>query len=333
MQKQGEWSQRKVWLGCLAPAGLAVLLRLSAELVPADQPWGHMVHSICLMAPRWLALLTPLMCLRVAWGSGARALPGAIALLALPLIGLPGWDSGRPGVRVLVANVNAYTGQPVGLSEAIAALEPDVVVQVEARSRSIPGMVTVAHNFDRRLERPSHATAVFCRPPTVCEGLITQEIGSRTKFMPIGLVRVDERFCVVGIHGPPPVPIDASGLQPYMDRVARSIRSGRMAEDWGPCREGDPALVAGDMNAVPGSWAARTLAPTGLRDLLKYQGLFAISWPFGGDTLNLPTLQLDHMYAGALVVDDVHMVSLPGADHRGVWGRVSLPEAPASPLR
>jgi len=48
------------------------------------------------------------------------------------------------------------------------------------------------------------------------------------------------------------------------------------------------------------------------------------------DTLNLPTLQLDHLYAGDLEIDGISLVTLPGADHRGVMGRVSL-RTPAGP--
>lgn len=321
-----------MWLGCLAPALLAVVLRGLAEAMPSDQTWGHMVHSICLMSAPWLALVTPLVCMRVAWGSGARRVPFIIGVLALPLIGVPGWDSGKPGVTILVANVNAYTGQPDGLAEAAAELSPDVFVQVEARSRVVPGMTALAQNFDVPMPRPSHATAVFCKPTIACESLVTEEIGSRTKTMPLGLVRVQGQFCLMALHGPPPVPLDASGLQPYMDRVAAAIANGRMSKDWGPCRVGDPVVVAGDMNAVPGSWAARTLRDRGLTDEFRYQGLFAISWPFGGDTLNLPTMQLDHLYSGAVEVDGAKMVSLPGADHRGVWGRIS-PSTPVDPSR
>lgn len=328
--RREEWTKTSVALACLAPALLALLLRAIGELVPSEETWGHVLHSVCLMAPRWLALLTPLICLRVAWGSGAKRVPALIAVLALPCIGLPGWDTGRPGISILVANVNAYTGEPEGLAEAVAALEPDVMVQVEARARAIPGMLMHADNFDRPMPRPSHATAVFCRPEIQCEALVTEGIGSRTKTMPLALVRVAEKFCLMGIHGPPPVPLDASGLQPYIDRMAASIDQGRMLKDWGPCRVGDPVVVAGDMNAVPGSWAARTLVGEGLRDVLKYRGLFAISWPFGGDTLNLPTLQLDHLYAGDVEVDGAKMLSLPGADHRAVWGRISV-DTPAGP--
>jgi endonuclease/exonuclease/phosphatase (EEP) superfamily protein YafD len=328
--EQPQWTSTRVWLGCLGLGALALVLRVLGEVVPADQSWGHIAHSICLMAPRWLALLTPLVCLRVAWGSGQRLVPALIGLLALPLAGIPQWDGGRPGVKILVANVNAYTGQTEGLSEAVAAIAPDVMVQVEARARTIPGMRSLANNFDRPLSRPSHATAVFCRPELRCESEVTPEIGSARKHMPIGLVRVEQMFCLIALHGPPPVPIDASGLQPYMDRVARAISEGRMSEDWGPCKQGDPVVVAGDMNAVPGSWAARTLDDTGTRDMLGSMGLFAISWPMGGDTLNLPTLQLDHLYAGDLEIDGISLVTLPGADHRGVMGRVSL-RTPAGP--
>jgi len=246
------------------------------------------------------------------------------------LAGIPVWDGGMPGVRILVANVNAYTGQPEGLGAAVEALNAEVFVQVEARARVVPGMRSVADNFDRPMPSPSHATAVFCRPEVSCEAAVTEEIGSQTMTMPIALVRVAEQFCVLGLHGPPPVPLDPSGLQPYMKRVAEAIDAGRMVRPWGPCLAGDPVVVAGDFNSVPGSWATRHLEGKGLKDLLEHMGLFAISWPVGGDTLNFPTLQLDHLLVGPVQVDGVELVRLPGADHRGVMARVSA-GTPAGP--
>jgi len=246
------------------------------------------------------------------------------------MVGMPRVDGGAPGVRILVANVNAYTGHPEGLGDAVAALAPDVFIQVEARSREIPGMRALAHNHDRPMSRPSHATSVFCRPEIQCDSVITEGIGSPSMTMPVGLVRVQESFCLIGLHGPPPVPLDPSGLQPYVDRIAGVISQGRLSEKWGPCLQGDPVVVAGDMNAVPGSWAARTFDGLGLSDELASMGLFAISWPVGGDTLFFPTLQLDHLLTGAVEIDGVRLVQLPGADHRGVYGRVSL-GTPAAP--
>ncbi len=329
---QREWSIIGVWAGCLSLGGVALVLRVAGELVPSDQTWGHVVHSIFLMSPRWLALLTPLVCLRVAWGSGKRLVPILVATLALPLAGIPPYDGGKPGVRILVANVNAYTGQTEGLGAAVAQLKPDVFVQVEARARSIPGMRALDHNFDRPKARPSHATAIFCRPELSCEAMVTEEVGSPSQTMPIGLVRVADTFCMIALHGPPPVPLNPTGLQPYMDLVADHIEEGRMARPWGPCRTGDPAVVAGDMNAVPGSWAIRTLGKSGLKDLMMPMGLFAISWPVGGDTLYFPTLQLDHIFAGPISVDGVGLVTLPGADHRGVTARISV-DTPGAPSR
>ncbi len=329
---QREWTSIRVWAGCLSLGAVAVVLRGVGELVPPDQTWGHVAHSICLMSPRWLALLTPLVCLRVAWGSGRRVVPVLVGLVSLPLAGIPYWDSATPGTRILVANVNAYTGQTEGLGAAVAALQPDVFIQIEARARTIPGMRALEHTIDRPMPRPSHATAIFCRPEVDCESLVTEEIGSSTKTMPIGLVRVAGTFCLIGLHGPPPVPLDPSGLQPYMDLVADHIQEGRLVRPWGPCRTGDPVVVAGDMNAVPGSWAARALDGRGLRDHFGSMGIFAISWPVGGDTLFFPTLQLDHLFAGPLTVDGVALVSLPGADHRGVMARISA-GTPAAPSR
>jgi endonuclease/exonuclease/phosphatase (EEP) superfamily protein YafD len=318
VEQRAKWTQSRVLLMCALPAALSVAGVGLAECVPLDAVWGHLVHAIGWMAPRWLMLLTPLWCLRVGLASGRRWLPAVVGLLALPLAGMPLGEPPAQGLRVLVGNVNAYTAEPEGLAAAIARTRADVVIQVEARAFDIPGYTLVADNRHDVLPRPSYVSAVFCRQGIACEGAVSEQFGSRTKKMPVALARLPDGVCVFGMHAPPPVPLDATGLQPHMERVASYVEEGMMVRPWGPCRRGDPVVIAGDLNAVPGSWATRALSDTGLRDHLAYWGLFALSWPFGGDILTFPVFQLDHLYAGPVQLSGVELLRLPGADHRAI---------------
>jgi len=322
VQPDSKVSDRKIHLLVLLPFILALLLRGVGELFPPDEVWGHMGHSIGLSAWPWLFLLAPLWALIGRWRFGRWTRSMTVACLALPLAGIPyGPDSGE-GRPIFVANVNAYTAGRVDLAQALADVGADVVIEVEARAQQIPGMDRVAHNFDEQVSRPSHYSAVYCRPGVRCEGAITEEFGARGMVMPLALVRVEQEFCLMGTHGPPPVPFNIAGLIPYMERIAGTIDAGRMNSDWGPCLTGDPVIVAGDMNAVPGSWATRPFNGRGLTDPTRFNGVFATSWPSGGDWLNLPLMQLDHVWVGAINVGDVRNVRLPGSDHQGVFFRI-----------
>ena len=306
----------------LIPFILAAVFRGLGELFPVDEVWGHMGHSICLSAWPWLFAFAPLWAV-VGWRRFGRWTHSmTVACLAAPLAGLPYSPDSGEGRPVLVANVNAYTAGRIDLAEALAELGADVVIEVEARAQQVPGMVRLAHNFDETVSRPSHYTAVYCRPDVACEAGITEEFGARGMVMPLALVRIDSEVCLMGTHGPPPVPFNIAGLIPYMQRIAGTIAGGRMSTDWGPCREGDSVIVAGDMNAVPGSWATRPFNGKGLTDPTRFHRLFATSWPSGGDWMNLPLMQLDHIWVGDVEVGDVRNVRLPGSDHQGVFFRL-----------
>jgi endonuclease/exonuclease/phosphatase (EEP) superfamily protein YafD len=306
----------------LLPLVLAVVLRVAGELFPPDEVWGHMGHSIGLSAWPWLCLFAPLWALLARYRSGRWTKSMYLAIAVAPLAGIPPLPDSGEGRPVLVANVNAYMAGRTDLQNAMADLQADVVIQVEARVKEIPGMVALAHNFDAQVSRPSHYTAAFCVEEASCTSSITEEFGYGAMVMPMALVRVADQVCVMGVHGPPPVPFNIEGLLPYMRKIAESIEQGRLREDWGACRKGDPVIVAGDMNAVPGSWAIREFKGRGLRNMTAWRGVWATSWPSGGDWINLPLMQLDHVWAGDVEVGDVRTVRLPGSDHQGLFFRI-----------
>ncbi len=306
----------------LAPLFLAVVLRAVGELFPSDEVWGHMFHSVCLSAWPWLCLFSPL------WAMWARVRTKRwtwsmfIGIAVLPLAGFPFLPDSGQGQPILVANVNAFIAERHPLAEAMAAVEADVVIEIEARARQIPGMVRVADNFGEQVSRPSHYTAIYCKTGVQCEGGITEEFGANNMVMPLALVRLDPGVCLMGPHGPPPVPFNIEGLMPYMKRIASSIDDGRLTMDWGPCHHGDSVIIVGDMNAVPGSWATRPFNGKGLRDKMAGHGVFATTWPSGGDWINLPLMQLDHLWVGDVEVGDQRTLRLPKSDHQGIFFRI-----------
>ena len=321
------WAPRRPLLALALPGLFAAFFLVIGPLWPTGHVVGYVLHALSLAAPRWCVWLWPLWSVGLALRVPALA-PGALvgALLGVALAGDPGADPdpGR-GWRVVSSNVNAYSPEgPEGVSEALGALAADVVLIIEKRPEEIPGMRRAADNFAVEVPRPSHHTAAFCRDGLACEAVITEEFGSETSKMPLALVRLPDGICLFGIHSPPPAPYDPSGLLPYLQRVAAALSGGRVAADWGPCRAGDPAVVAGDLNTIPRSEAYRTLLRgTGLRDALASRGVYAASWPSGGGWPDIPFFQLDHLLPGDVDVWAERVRRVPGADHKALVFRVA----------
>ena len=316
------WPWSRVVLVLFAPVMLAVASRLIAPALPDDHVWIHAAKAGLLTLPRWAM---------AAWGPWGLLLTVRVRALLAPsvILGLFGLVvSGEPlsdlpldGFKIVTSNVNTYGEDPTpgATAEALAALGADVLVTLERRPEAIPGMVRKADDFDDPMPRQSHASAVFCRPGFDCEAEVTEQIGSDTMKMPVALVRVQREMCLLGIHAPPPAPYDPTGIGPYIAEVARHLADGRLSMDWGPCKAGDPALVSGDMNAVPLSTAWRTLESCcGLTAPLYEHGIFAASWPAGGGWPDAPFFSIDHVFAGAVEVSGLRLTRIPGTDHKAL---------------
>lgn len=314
---------RGAWALLAAPPLAALLCLALAPLLPADEVWPAAIASGLWSAPPWLGAVWALIALRfylyhkhLAWPAACAA--AGVALTGMPLSFLP--DAPAHGLVIVSANVNAYSPDldPAPMEAALGALGADVVLTFEKRALHIPGMTRVADNLDADLPAISHVTALFCRDGLRCDAVVTEEIGTPTWKMPVGLIRLDASLCILAVHGPPPAPVDARGILAYAREVAGAIADGRMRRAWGPCRAGDGALVVGDLNAVPGSPAHRILAEAGLRDALAGTGMWGTSWPAGGGWPNLPFFRLDQVLAGAVEVGGIRHQRIPGTDHLAI---------------
>lgn len=313
---------------CAAPAALAGLCRGLAWPMPQDSIAGQIVQSGLLSAMGPLFVLGALTSLTTGLLRGPPALwlPALLAyLLALGPPPLP--PAEEEGLRVVSANLDAFSEGPPGAAEALAALQADVVITIERRVEEIAGLSRVADNHAVPMKRPSHGTAIFCRPGLPCEAAVSPEFGSPTFVMPLGLLRVpvptadgsSRPACILGLHAPPPAPLDPSGLLPYVRRVAEAVVDGRMARQWGPCLAGDPVLAMGDFNHVRGTPANRLLRGAGLHRSEWGRAPWHASWPAGGGWPNLPFFELDQAMAGPdLEIRSLQRHRIPGADHKAL---------------
>lgn len=312
--------------GFILPLLGALCSGATSGVFPEDVLYLSAARSVMLTLPRYLLLIW------IPWSLWVlikhRHWFGGVALaLGLGAMGLPAWlPDGEGGLVVVGANVQAYSDVVTELEQALADLDADVVITMEQRGERIPGMARVADNYDRDLPKTSHGTAVYCRKGILCRAEVTEEFGAIPGcVMPIALVRAQASVCVVGIHAPPPAPVCADGLRPYVREITSHLAEGRVSEDWGPCSEGDPVLVVGDLNYVPNSRVHRELLATGLSDPASTHGVWAATWPAGGGWPDLPFFRLDQfLVSDALSVDGLRYVRLPDADHKAVRGRVHV---------
>ena len=222
------------------------------------------------------------------------------------------------GLRVASTNLDAFATEGADLEDALGAVDADVLWTIERRAEAIPGMRRVADNFDRDLQKPSWGLAAFCREGLTCRAWIADLVGHPSCPMPMGTVTVDD-LCILSLHLPPPVTVCNEGRDDYMEVVDDVLWGGRIARDVGTCTKGQRALVIGDLNSTPGMWIHRDLVARGFRDLFKWHGAWASTWPAGGGYPKLPITQLDHAFAGETVaIEGVETFAIPGSDHRGL---------------
>lgn len=301
-----------------------------ADLLPLTSIRLWAAAAVLWMAPPWLCAAGVVWALAVGLWQGRVLVGAGVALGLAGFAGLPlglRFRAAEEGLSVFTTNVNAFS--PADRPEDRLALEArlagegaDVVLVLEKRPLALPGYLRAADNFERDLPRISHGTAVFCREGLACDAWVSDEFGSETSVMPIGLVRVQGGLaapvCLGALHAPPPVPKDWTGHLPHIEAIASRIANGRLSAAWGPCEAGDPIVLSGDLNAVPRSVGYRRLRSAGLSDPLEGSGVFAATWPGGGGWPNAPYFQLDHVLVGAVGVAGVRIGAVDGADHRAL---------------
>ena len=137
---------------------------------------------------------------------------------------------------IAVFNVNAFNGHEEELENYLGMLDVDLLVMIEKRAEQIPGMQRVHDDFQEKRPKISHNNAVFCKKDQVCSVWISDEIGSPNMSMPYLLMRLQSihqrNICLIGVHAPPQVPIDASGMKPYIRKLIPFMNNGKVQKEW-----------------------------------------------------------------------------------------------------
>ena len=301
------------------PPTAASLCLLIGWFMPANSVWTYGIQAVLLSAWPWWMLIWGMLWIGAALRWGWRWSVGIVCLLCcgIPPVG----PSVEQGTGVVVANVNAFTGQEKILEQAATSWDADVVVLIEKRIEQIPSMNRAADDFGESVPRPSHHMAIFCDIDADCDSYVSPQIGSATMAMSYGLLRY-QNHCWVFIHAPPPIPHDTTGMRPYLNELNAHIDSGVVRDNWAVCRVDDPVIMVGDLNAVPHSEPYNYIMQFGLSDQQAFSGLWRLSWPAGGGWINFPLFRLDHLLAHPDVALAHEQFRVPDSDHKAL--RVQL---------
>ena len=297
----------------------AILCWLMGRLMPADTVWTYGAQAVLLSSWPWWMLIWSVCCAIAAWRWERRWVVGCSCVLLCGLPPIHPLKTAHPSI--VVANVNAFSGQEARLEQAAANWEADIVVLIEQRIENIPHMNRSADDFLASVPRKSHHMAIYCAPEQQCEAYVSPQIGSETMAMSYGLLRHQQR-CWVFVHAPPPIPYDTTGMRPYLDELEAYIQAGVVTQDWSVCQAGDAVILIGDLNAVPFSEPYNRVKGYGLTDRQAYSGLWRLSWPAGGGWLNFPLFRLDHLFAHPQLKLSHQQFRVPDSDHKAL--RVQL---------
>lgn len=235
-------------------------------------------------------------------------------------------------LRVCAANLNYGNPRPSEATRRLLAARPDILLLVEW---------TGANADPEALRRGGYRLALgYPRPGTHGLALYVREgIAAKTRLhepplfspchMPflVSRLHVDGRdLAFLGVHAPPPVPSCRGTNGPYLEALAALVADGRLREDLGHGRRGDPLLLAGDLNAMPSGPALAALRQAGFTDLLRLSRSRTLK-PTWSPLPSIPSfIRLDYILAGpALKPLSAWTLDIPASDHRAVLADIALP--------
>lgn len=342
------WSRAPL-LATVGAAVMAMGLVVAASLLPdtASRPSGTPVATALALAVGWVVFVA-LAFLFYAY----YALPGAlwiatgvVALGLLASVSLRGLRFGRIGVALMallavVAPAAAFVTTPAAQSDArpsfrlmtynihqgfddgnvpsldriaqtIAAESPDVVVLQEVVRGWMIGEQHDALTFlAERLAMPyvfgpaigdAYGNAVLSRVPISDVQYLVYERQPQLRHQPRGAIF----FTVSGILV----------IATHLDHVssATEVRQGQVHAILAKWNAQRPAIVAGDLNALPGTAELKLLEDAGFRDLAKDDGADQPTSPATD-----PKNRVDYVWGIGVAGSQAHTVASAASDHRPV---------------
>jgi hypothetical protein len=246
-----------------------------------------------------------------------------VTVLELPTGLPPRSEHHRSTVRIAAANLAYFNAESAAVGRRVADLDADVLILLEWTGSNAEGH-DVGRSWDVVLDDPlpgAHGVRILARPSLEADGRLVPAPVVGPCPLPIATARV--RFgsgwlAVLGVHAPPPIEACEDTNAPTLDALARLVAGGRLRFDLGAARRGDPVVLAGDFNALPGSKELSPLRHVGLVDThMKRHWRPVGTWT---PTKSIPhLLRIDYVLAPEdIPVVGSWTVNLPGSDHRAV---------------
>ena len=254
---------------------------------------------------------------------GLFSFVAVVTVLELPTGLPPRTDRQGPSLRIAAANLAFNNRESKAAGRRVADLGADVLILLEWTGRNADGHQD-HDSWNVLLDEPrggAHGVRILAHRSLDAHAALvpTPVVGPCP--MPVATARV--RFghgwlAILGVHAPPPIDECEETNAPTLAALASIVSNGRLLENMGAARRGDPVVIAGDFNALPGS---SELSP------LRYVGLvdthMSLHWrPIGTWTPSKSVphlLRIDYILAPEdIPVIGSWTVNLPGSDHRAV---------------
>ncbi len=333
--RRARWRTRTRVLSALG--GLGLCSPWMARAWPEDWPRGAWLLDLAAHW-QWLYLAGLGMALGIALAAHRRWLAAAVLfplpwLAASPALPVqPDGETATASFTLASANVHVSTTRADRLASWLAQASPDAVVLLEVSpqlARELPGLKPdYPHQLVQADDSP-FGIALLSRHPLAASSKVAVD-------NPDGIPHIDAE-----LELPTAAPGPVAGAPPPRRRVkllafhpmpplSPHFHAARDASLHALARrsqaQGQPSLLAGDLNATPWSSAFRGLDESGWR---RATGLRA-SWPaWGGGVFGIP---IDHVLASAhWRLQSREIGPDLGSDHRPVLVRLALRPADTPP--
>ncbi|MQY23598.1 hypothetical protein NRB20_67290 [Nocardia sp. RB20] len=221
-------------------------------------------------------------------------------------------------LRVMQANILVGGADPEAIASSVERLGIDILTVCEVTPQGLDRIM--ASRLPRLL--PYHycstgevgdGTGIWSRHPLSDtrrhDGFVT-ELLSATVDLPGG-----ESVQVFAVHPVPPWPRHPADWLRELELLRQLLA--KVPADAGP------VIVAGDFNATADHRPYRALLEGDYRDVAISTGS-GILPTYAADRWYPPVIAIDHILLRDADPTEVHTVSLPGSDHRGIWAAITL---------
>jgi len=300
-------------LGLSLPAALTCLLAPTAAWwLPGELAVHWSRHAALALIPAMAAWRYHDRCTGLLLGC---FLLGLWPWLVAPRMAIsPAMPAGATELRIVSANIFAFSNDQAPSLTAVMDRGADVVVLVEFRPGRDDARIIVDDRYPFRYvgsvlpNYPSAGIAVLSRYPL--DQMESSRMGLSMRVLtPAGEVRL------IALHLTTPITAEKRHRRNYsLARLAAQV----------PSIEG-PLVIAGDWNCTEGSPAWRPIAESGL---YGPEGRQAGTWP---SYLGILGITIDHILVSRCSLRSTESFAIPKSDHRGVEAVIGL--APSAPGR